>query len=387
MDEFDIKDIILINGPIMGNINISVTSIVIYLILSTIIVYAFLVLRCNKGYQYRFYYSKRLIFSYISLLKKTIYDINGIVISQIKNSENNPSIRIKGKFLRERIVLKSGLPFNLLFTLLIISIYKEINIYLPDYITDIPFYILTLCCSLSMYNYFTNFNRYIPLNVDSFIGNGTHINLDINISFINHPLYDKFSNMLSTMLDNNALFTGLSSFIKSYQNFSYPCFPDIYSSCLNLILNNKIPFILAICHNIGYHIYLEHKFYVNNKKHECSLKNFEYPRHEYADVGNIGEEPIEYDSYIEPEYPTHKSVHVGNIGEEPIEYDSYHIGEEPIEYDSYIESEYPSHKPKYIYNDSNFMDKLHDEYILSNLPENLSFGVHYNRFNIYNFNA
>ena len=77
LDQFEIKDIISINGPILGNINISMTNITIYLILSTIIIYSFFVLTSNK---------ERLIFSYWALFKETIYDtVNGIVTSQISN--------------------------------------------------------------------------------------------------------------------------------------------------------------------------------------------------------------------------------------------------------------------------------------------------------------
>ncbi len=77
LDQFQIKDIICIHGPILGNINICLTNIAIYLLLSCLISFAFFILTST---------TEKLIFTYWSLFKETIYDtVNGIVISQINN--------------------------------------------------------------------------------------------------------------------------------------------------------------------------------------------------------------------------------------------------------------------------------------------------------------
>ena len=75
LDQFEIRDLISINAPILGNLYISLTNILLYLIISfTIII--LLSSMTNK--------SRKLIYNNWTLSKETLYDtIYGIVTSQI----------------------------------------------------------------------------------------------------------------------------------------------------------------------------------------------------------------------------------------------------------------------------------------------------------------
>ena len=75
LDQFEIRDLISINAPILGNLYISLTNILLYLIISfTIII--LLSSMTNK--------SRKLIYNNWTLSKESLYDtIYGIVTSQI----------------------------------------------------------------------------------------------------------------------------------------------------------------------------------------------------------------------------------------------------------------------------------------------------------------
>ena len=77
LDQFDIRNLISINAPIAGDINISLTNIAMYLIIGSFISFIFSILATNLG---------KLISNSWSLFKETIYDtVHGIVTSQISN--------------------------------------------------------------------------------------------------------------------------------------------------------------------------------------------------------------------------------------------------------------------------------------------------------------
>ena len=79
LDQFDIRDLISINAPVLGNLNISLTNIAMYLIIATLISFNFSILSTNLG---------KLISNSWSLFKETIYDtVHGIVTSQINNTK------------------------------------------------------------------------------------------------------------------------------------------------------------------------------------------------------------------------------------------------------------------------------------------------------------
>jgi len=75
LDQFEIRDLISINAPILGNLYISLTNILLYLIISSIII-ILLSSMTNK--------SRKLIYNNWTLSKESLYDtIYGIVTSQI----------------------------------------------------------------------------------------------------------------------------------------------------------------------------------------------------------------------------------------------------------------------------------------------------------------
>jgi F-type H+-transporting ATPase subunit a len=77
LDQFEIRDLISIYGPIIGNINISLTNITMYLIIASFICFNFSILATNI---------EKLVSNSWSLFKETIYDtVYSIVISQINN--------------------------------------------------------------------------------------------------------------------------------------------------------------------------------------------------------------------------------------------------------------------------------------------------------------
>lgn len=79
LDQFDIKDLISIQGPIIGNINISLTNIGIYLIIASFISFNFSLLATNL---------EKLVSNSWSIFKETIYDtVHSIVTSQINNTK------------------------------------------------------------------------------------------------------------------------------------------------------------------------------------------------------------------------------------------------------------------------------------------------------------
>ena len=79
LDQFDIRDLISLYSPLLGNINISLTNIAIYLIIASYLSLNFFILTNNAG---------KLINNTISTFKETIYDtVYSIVISQINSKK------------------------------------------------------------------------------------------------------------------------------------------------------------------------------------------------------------------------------------------------------------------------------------------------------------
>jgi len=75
LEQFEIRDLILINAPLLGNLNLSLTNIVLYLVISFILI----VILSSIVNQ-----TRQLIFNNWTLTKETLYDtIHGMVISQI----------------------------------------------------------------------------------------------------------------------------------------------------------------------------------------------------------------------------------------------------------------------------------------------------------------
>ena len=75
LDQFEIRDLISINAPILGNLYISLTNILLYLIISFILIV--LLTSINNR-------SKKLVYTNWNLTKESLYDtIYGIVTSQI----------------------------------------------------------------------------------------------------------------------------------------------------------------------------------------------------------------------------------------------------------------------------------------------------------------
>lgn len=77
LDQFEIRDLISIHTPILGNLNISLTNITLYLLISSIILVTITSIT-NK--------SKNIIFNGWTLSKESIYDtVHSIVVNQISN--------------------------------------------------------------------------------------------------------------------------------------------------------------------------------------------------------------------------------------------------------------------------------------------------------------
>jgi F-type H+-transporting ATPase subunit a len=75
LEQFEIRDLIFINAPLLGNLNLSLTNIVLYLITSFAIIFTFSSI-INQ--------SRKLVFNNWTLTNETLYDtIHGIVTSQI----------------------------------------------------------------------------------------------------------------------------------------------------------------------------------------------------------------------------------------------------------------------------------------------------------------
>jgi len=75
LEQFEIRDLILINAPLLGNLNLSLTNIVLYLVISFILI----VILSSIVNQ-----TRQLIFNNWTLTKETLYDtIHGMVTSQI----------------------------------------------------------------------------------------------------------------------------------------------------------------------------------------------------------------------------------------------------------------------------------------------------------------
>jgi F-type H+-transporting ATPase subunit a len=75
LEQFEIRDLLSFNAPILGNLHLSITNIMLYLLISFIIIIIFNAIT-NK--------SKKLIYNNWTLTKESLYDtIHGIVVSQI----------------------------------------------------------------------------------------------------------------------------------------------------------------------------------------------------------------------------------------------------------------------------------------------------------------
>jgi F-type H+-transporting ATPase subunit a len=78
LDQFEIRDLISIHTPILGNLNLSLNNLTLYLIISSIIIIMITSIT-NK--------SKRIIFNGWTLSKESMYDtIHSIAVSQISNT-------------------------------------------------------------------------------------------------------------------------------------------------------------------------------------------------------------------------------------------------------------------------------------------------------------
>jgi F-type H+-transporting ATPase subunit a len=78
LDQFEIRDLITIHTPILGNLSLSFTNIVLYLIISSIIIVSVTSIT-NK--------SKKVIVNKWTLTKESIYDtVHSIVVNQINNT-------------------------------------------------------------------------------------------------------------------------------------------------------------------------------------------------------------------------------------------------------------------------------------------------------------
>jgi F-type H+-transporting ATPase subunit a len=78
LDQFEIRDLISLHTPILGNLNISLTNITFYLIISSILIIGISSIT-NK--------SKKIIFNGWTLGKESIYDtVHSIVVNQISNT-------------------------------------------------------------------------------------------------------------------------------------------------------------------------------------------------------------------------------------------------------------------------------------------------------------
>jgi F-type H+-transporting ATPase subunit a len=78
LDQFEIRDLIIIHTPILGNFSLSLANITLYLIISAIIIVGITAIT-NK--------SKKVIFNKWTLTNESIYDtIHSIVVSQINNT-------------------------------------------------------------------------------------------------------------------------------------------------------------------------------------------------------------------------------------------------------------------------------------------------------------
>lgn len=79
LEQFEIRDLLTLNGPIVGNMQFSLTNITLYLILGTIIVLNFNLINNNMS---------RLISNRWSIFQETIYaTIHSIVINQINEKK------------------------------------------------------------------------------------------------------------------------------------------------------------------------------------------------------------------------------------------------------------------------------------------------------------
>ena len=77
LDQFEIRDLISVHTPILGNLNLSLTNITLYLLISSIIIIG-ITSTTNK--------SKKIIFNGWTLSKESIYDtVHSIVVNQISN--------------------------------------------------------------------------------------------------------------------------------------------------------------------------------------------------------------------------------------------------------------------------------------------------------------
>ena len=75
LEQFEIRDLISINAPLLGNLYISLTNIVLYLIISFLIIVTLSSIT-NKH--------RKLVYNNWTLTKESLYDtIHGIVTSQI----------------------------------------------------------------------------------------------------------------------------------------------------------------------------------------------------------------------------------------------------------------------------------------------------------------
>lgn len=75
LDQFEIRDLISINAPILGNLSISLTNILLYLIISFSIIVLLSSITNN---------TRKLVYTNWNLSKESLYDtLYGIVISQI----------------------------------------------------------------------------------------------------------------------------------------------------------------------------------------------------------------------------------------------------------------------------------------------------------------
>ena len=75
LDQFEIRNLFSVDTPLLGNINISLTNIVLYLTIS------FLIIVTLSSITNR---SRKLVYNNWTLTKETLYDtVYGIVTSQI----------------------------------------------------------------------------------------------------------------------------------------------------------------------------------------------------------------------------------------------------------------------------------------------------------------
>jgi len=79
LDQFEIRDLLSINAPILNNLTFSLTNIALYLLIAGFITFNFNLLATNFN---------RVVSNSWSIFKETIYDtVHGIVISQINQNK------------------------------------------------------------------------------------------------------------------------------------------------------------------------------------------------------------------------------------------------------------------------------------------------------------